>query len=94
MYTVHIHICLYLLLVCFKHKNSLSLEVPTPIVLELFTDSCIADTVSKHMVMYPFCFDRDLKPTNVLLDEDDRPVLMDLGSMNRARIEVRPVIVF
>uniref|UniRef100_A0A671WZB2 non-specific serine/threonine protein kinase n=1 Tax=Sparus aurata TaxID=8175 RepID=A0A671WZB2_SPAAU len=32
---------------------------------------------------------RDLKPTNVLLDEDDRPVLMDLGSMNRARIEVR-----
>lgn len=34
-------------------------------------------------------FHRDLKPTNVLLDEDDRPVLMDLGSMNRARIEVR-----
>lgn len=31
---------------------------------------------------------RDLKPTNVLLDEDDRPVLMDLGSMNRAHIEV------
>lgn len=32
---------------------------------------------------------RDLKPTNVLLDDDDRPILMDLGSMNRARIEVR-----
>ncbi|NXD37186.1 STK16 kinase, partial [Copsychus sechellarum] len=31
---------------------------------------------------------RDLKPTNVLLDEDDQPVLMDLGSMNHARIEV------
>ncbi|NWH59715.1 STK16 kinase, partial [Geococcyx californianus] len=31
---------------------------------------------------------RDLKPTNVLLDEDDRPVLMDLGSMNQAHIEV------
>ncbi|XP_039553770.1 serine/threonine-protein kinase 16 [Passer montanus] len=31
---------------------------------------------------------RDLKPTNVLLDEDDLPVLMDLGSMNQARIEV------
>ncbi|NXY66910.1 STK16 kinase, partial [Callaeas wilsoni] len=31
---------------------------------------------------------RDLKPTNVLLDEDDVPVLMDLGSMNQARIEV------
>ncbi|XP_062434587.1 serine/threonine-protein kinase 16 isoform X4 [Rhea pennata] len=34
----------------------------------------------------PTC--RDLKPTNVLLDEDDRAVLMDLGSMNQARIEV------
>ncbi|KAJ8383587.1 hypothetical protein AAFF_G00216600 [Aldrovandia affinis] len=32
---------------------------------------------------------RDLKPTNVLLEEDDRAVLMDLGSMNRSRIEVR-----
>ncbi|XP_010213660.1 PREDICTED: serine/threonine-protein kinase 16, partial [Tinamus guttatus] len=31
---------------------------------------------------------RDLKPTNVLLDENDRAVLMDLGSMNQARIEV------
>uniref|UniRef100_A0A8C9TI88 non-specific serine/threonine protein kinase n=1 Tax=Scleropages formosus TaxID=113540 RepID=A0A8C9TI88_SCLFO len=32
---------------------------------------------------------RDLKPTNILLEEDDRPILMDLGSMNKARIEVR-----
>uniref|UniRef100_A0A8D0H7I8 Serine/threonine-protein kinase 16 n=1 Tax=Sphenodon punctatus TaxID=8508 RepID=A0A8D0H7I8_SPHPU len=31
---------------------------------------------------------RDLKPTNVLLDEDDQPVLMDLGSMNQALIKV------
>lgn len=32
---------------------------------------------------------RDLKPTNVLLEENDKPVLMDLGSMNKARIEVK-----
>ncbi|KAL8183010.1 UNVERIFIED_CONTAM: Serine/threonine-protein kinase 16 [Gekko kuhli] len=32
---------------------------------------------------------RDLKPTNVLLDDDDQPLLMDLGSMNQARIEVQ-----
>ncbi|KAJ6665537.1 hypothetical protein lerEdw1_003379 [Lerista edwardsae] len=32
---------------------------------------------------------RDLKPTNVLLDDEDQPLLMDLGSMNRARIEVQ-----
>ncbi|XP_075037098.1 serine/threonine-protein kinase 16 [Mixophyes fleayi] len=31
---------------------------------------------------------RDLKPTNVLLEENDRPLLMDLGSMNHARIDV------
>ncbi|KAH0621220.1 hypothetical protein JD844_022298 [Phrynosoma platyrhinos] len=31
----------------------------------------------------------DLKPTNVLLDDDDQPLLMDLGSMNQAHIEVR-----
>ncbi|XP_059583555.1 serine/threonine-protein kinase 16 isoform X2 [Alligator mississippiensis] len=30
---------------------------------------------------------RDLKPTNVLLGDDDQPVLMDLGSVNQARIE-------
>ena len=35
---------------------------------------------------------RDLKPTNVLLDENDRPLLMDLGSMNKARIEVRDIV--
>ncbi|XP_020647701.3 serine/threonine-protein kinase 16 isoform X1 [Pogona vitticeps] len=32
---------------------------------------------------------RDLKPTNVLLDDDDQPLLMDLGSMNQARIVVQ-----
>lgn len=47
--------------------------------------------ISLLMLMFLLNVDRDLKPTNVLLDEDDRPVLMDLGSMNRARIEVRAV---
>ncbi|XP_030436454.1 serine/threonine-protein kinase 16 isoform X2 [Gopherus evgoodei] len=32
---------------------------------------------------------RDLKPTNVLLDDEEQPVLMDLGSMNQACIEVK-----
>uniref|UniRef100_A0A4X2JLT3 non-specific serine/threonine protein kinase n=1 Tax=Vombatus ursinus TaxID=29139 RepID=A0A4X2JLT3_VOMUR len=30
----------------------------------------------------------DLKPTNILLGDDGQPVLMDLGSMNQARIQV------
>ena len=29
-----------------------------------------------------------MKPHNVLLDEDDTPVLMDFGSMGEAKIEV------
>uniref|UniRef100_S4RAV0 non-specific serine/threonine protein kinase n=1 Tax=Petromyzon marinus TaxID=7757 RepID=S4RAV0_PETMA len=32
---------------------------------------------------------RDLKPTNVLLSDEDVPVLMDLGSMEKARIEIK-----
>ncbi len=31
---------------------------------------------------------RDLKPHNVLLEEDDTPVLMDFGSMGEAKIEI------
>lgn len=31
---------------------------------------------------------RDLKPTNILLGDEGQPVLMDLGSMNQARIYV------
>ena len=34
------------------------------------------------------CFFRDLKPANVLLGEDDTPVLMDFGSMAVARVEI------
>ncbi|XP_054441607.1 serine/threonine-protein kinase 16 isoform X2 [Pteronotus mesoamericanus] len=30
----------------------------------------------------------DLKPTNILLGDEGQPVLMDLGSMNQARIHV------
>ena len=30
-----------------------------------------------------------MKPHNVLMDEDDTPVLMDFGSMGTARIEIR-----
>lgn len=56
--------------------------------------SFLAVSVATPMLTLLPHFDRDLKPTNVLLDEDDRPVLMDLGSMNRARIEVRAVAAF
>jgi serine/threonine kinase 16 len=33
--------------------------------------------------------DRDIKPANVLLGEDDMPVLMDFGSVKEARISIK-----
>lgn len=59
----------------------------------LFVLFSAAAALQMSLLMFMFLLNvgRDLKPTNVLLDEDDRPVLMDLGSMNRARIEVRAV---
>ncbi|XP_075385911.1 serine/threonine-protein kinase 16 isoform X1 [Tenrec ecaudatus] len=32
---------------------------------------------------------RDLKPTNILLGDEGQPILMDLGSMNQASIQVK-----
>jgi len=30
-----------------------------------------------------------MKPANVLLEEDDTPILMDFGSMGQAKIEIK-----
>ncbi|KAI4830338.1 hypothetical protein KUCAC02_001974 [Chaenocephalus aceratus] len=65
-----------------RDKGSLMSEKQ---ILQIFRGIC-SGLKAMHEKGYAH---RDLKPTNVLLDEDDRPLLMDLGSMNRARIEVR-----
>lgn len=59
--------------------------MPEKDILQIFRGIC-AGLKAMHDRGYAH---RDIKPTNVLLDENDKPVLMDLGSMNRARIEVR-----
>ncbi|MEQ2225213.1 Serine/threonine-protein kinase 16 [Ilyodon furcidens] len=65
-----------------RDKGSL---MPENQILKIFSGIC-SGLKAIHDKGYAH---RDLKPTNVLLDEGDRPVLMDLGSMNCARIEVR-----
>ncbi|XP_069052729.1 serine/threonine-protein kinase 16 [Lepisosteus oculatus] len=65
-----------------RDKNSF---MPESRILHIFRGIC-AGLKAIHDKGYAH---RDLKPTNVLLEDDDRPVLMDLGSMNRARIEVK-----
>lgn len=34
-------------------------------------------------------FNRDIKPGNVMIDDNGIPVLMDLGSANKARVEIK-----
>ncbi|RXN01114.1 Serine/threonine-protein kinase 16 [Acipenser ruthenus] len=65
-----------------RDKNSV---MPESRILHIFQGICTG-LQAIHDKGYAH---RDLKPTNVLLDEGDRPLLMDLGSMNRARIEVK-----
>ncbi|XP_029460847.1 serine/threonine-protein kinase 16 isoform X1 [Rhinatrema bivittatum] len=53
-------------------------------ILHIFHGICLG----LHAIHSKGYAHRDLKPTNVLLDDNDSPLLMDLGSMNRAQIEV------
>ncbi|XP_023661643.2 serine/threonine-protein kinase 16 [Paramormyrops kingsleyae] len=60
-------------------------SMPEGQILHIFQGMC-AGLKALHDKGYAH---RDIKPTNILLDEDETPILMDLGSMNKARIEVR-----
>uniref|UniRef100_H2LFF4 non-specific serine/threonine protein kinase n=2 Tax=Oryzias latipes TaxID=8090 RepID=H2LFF4_ORYLA len=60
-------------------------SMPEKQILQIFRGIC-SGLKAIHEKGYAH---RDLKPTNVLLDENNKPLLMDLGSMNRARIEVK-----
>jgi len=59
----------------------------SPSLLRIFKAVCSA--VSALHSLSPPLAHRDIKPHNVLLDRDNSPVLMDLGSVAKARQEVR-----
>ncbi|XP_006008957.1 serine/threonine-protein kinase 16 [Latimeria chalumnae] len=87
--------CEVWLLLPFVRKGSLWSELeklrdkggfmPEEQILHIFQGIC-AGLKAVHDKGYAH---RDIKPTNVLLEEDDKPLLMDLGSMNKSRIEVK-----
>ncbi|CAL8107171.1 unnamed protein product [Orchesella dallaii] len=59
-------------------------------VLRLFHAICTAVTAFHSAQPHPLTH-RDLKPANVLLDDRYSPVIMDLGSVTKARIRITTV---
>nr|XP_023397084.1 serine/threonine-protein kinase 16 isoform X1 [Loxodonta africana]XP_023397089.1 serine/threonine-protein kinase 16 isoform X1 [Loxodonta africana] len=66
-------------------KSLLSFQATAPMIL-LFLGILALLSRDAHDSL-PLHY-RDLKPTNILLGDEGQPVLMDLGSMNQARIHV------
>ncbi|XP_042898757.1 serine/threonine-protein kinase 16 [Parasteatoda tepidariorum] len=66
-----------------KSKNHLS----ETRILRLFRQMCEGIRVMHNAQPHPLAH-RDVKPSNVLLSNDDKPVWMDFGSMGKARQEI------
>eukprot|EP00045_Choanoeca_perplexa_P003646 m.32442 g.32442 ORF g.32442 m.32442 type:complete len:304 (-) comp12151_c0_seq2:41-952(-) len=63
-------------------------SIPEPMILRYTKDVCIA---LKHIHEHQpqgYCH-RDVKPANVLLSDQDEPILMDFGSMTKATLEIK-----
>lgn len=54
----------------------------------VFEDICLGVQHLHTSRAIPYAH-RDIKPGNVLIDENDNAVLMDFGSMEAARIEIK-----
>ncbi|KAG8182293.1 hypothetical protein JTE90_011111 [Oedothorax gibbosus] len=67
-----------------KNKNYISEER----ILRIFRQMCEGIRAMHNAQPYPLAH-RDAKPANILMSNDDCPVWMDLGSMGKARLEIR-----
>ncbi|EDV27204.1 uncharacterized protein TRIADDRAFT_54919 [Trichoplax adhaerens] len=57
-------------------------------IFRIFYDVCLAVQHLHKSRAIPYAH-RDIKPGNILIDENDNPMLMDFGSMEAARIEIK-----
>lgn len=62
--------------------------MPEERILKLFRQMCEGIQAIHCAKPFPLAH-RDVKPANVLLGDDDKPVWMDFGSMGKARIELK-----
>ena len=67
---------------CVKHMQA-GTRIPERAALQIFI-GILQGVAAFHEHVPPWAH-RDIKPANVLLDQDDKPVLMDFGSVTEAR---------
>lgn len=67
------------------HTNT---YMPEERILRLFRQMCEGIQAIHAAKPFPLAH-RDVKPANVVISDDDRPVWMDFGSMGKARVELK-----
>jgi serine/threonine kinase 16 len=67
------------------HRKNNS-RISTKLLRQLFLDTC-SGLKAFHSHVPPFAF-RDLKPANIIIDDQGRGCLIDLGSVSVARLNI------
>nr|XP_002129344.2 serine/threonine-protein kinase 16-like [Ciona intestinalis] len=72
----------------YQRLSSTNQHIPSKRVLKLFHGICKAVEVF-HQHQPVAVAHRDIKPANVLLSNEDTPIIMDLGSVAPAKVEIK-----